>query len=404
MEPAGSTSDRAPARRELVASAAVSVPIPVGDDGPPEWIPLFPTPDNGRINANDGRWWMLDPAAFAAGTSIGQGILFDYDHESESDQWERRRAEASGWIREIDARDGTVFARVEWTPEAATRIRNKVFRFISPRFMYGESDNVALRLVSAALTNRPAFELPALASTQEQPMSFRQAIARALGLRPGATDGAMFEAARRRSASARTQTEPETGDAQVQPGAAEPEMQPGAAEPRAQPASAGTQAQPGTGEPQTQPAGAGIQAPPGTGGAQAQPAATAASLDLVPADDLRLALERAERAEAGGQRAAAATRETEIAGAVDEAIAAGRIAPSSRDYHIAACRAKGGLDRFRTLVASSVSITAPTAGEQNASARSAAGGRSYSPEQLKIIRDAGLTPDQVRRHAGEGAA
>ena len=67
---------------------------------------------------------------------------------------------------------------------------------------------------------------------------------------------------------------------------------------------------------------------------------------FVPAADHQLALNRIASFEA----AETTRREADIAAAIDGAIAAGKIAPASRDFHLAACRAEGGLDRFKSYI------------------------------------------------------
>lgn len=67
---------------------------------------------------------------------------------------------------------------------------------------------------------------------------------------------------------------------------------------------------------------------------------------FVPKPDHELALNRIKDFETGEK-----TRADEaINAAVDAAVVAGKIAPSSKDYHIASCRAEGGLERFNTMV------------------------------------------------------
>jgi len=78
---------------------------------------------------------------------------------------------------------------------------------------------------------------------------------------------------------------------------------------------------------------------------------------FVPVADHQLALNRI----ATFEQAETARRETEIAAAVDGAIASGRIAPASRDYHIAACRTEGGFDRFKAYIGSAP-VIAPASG------------------------------------------
>jgi phage I-like protein len=92
--------------------------------------------------------------------------------------------------------------------------------------------------------------------------------------------------------------------------------------------------------------------------------ATPDSTKWVPKADHDLALNRIK-----GFEAAEATRvDAAITAAVDAAIAAGKVAPASRDYHVAACRQDGGLERFQAMVGSAPAIvgaadtTKPTPG------------------------------------------
>lgn len=77
---------------------------------------------------------------------------------------------------------------------------------------------------------------------------------------------------------------------------------------------------------------------------------------FVPRADHALALNRIAAFEA----AETAAREAKIVETVDAAVAAGKIAPASKDYHLAACRQDGGLDRFAAMVASSPVIAPPS--------------------------------------------
>lgn len=67
---------------------------------------------------------------------------------------------------------------------------------------------------------------------------------------------------------------------------------------------------------------------------------------FVPKADHELALNRINEFEdADKERASEA-----INAAVDAAVVAGKIAPASKDYHIASCQAEGGLERFSKMV------------------------------------------------------
>ncbi len=77
---------------------------------------------------------------------------------------------------------------------------------------------------------------------------------------------------------------------------------------------------------------------------------------FVPKADHDLALNRISGFEAKEK----ADEETAINAALDGAIEAGKIAPASRDYHLAACQEEGGLDRFNSMVEASPVIAGDT--------------------------------------------
>jgi phage I-like protein len=77
---------------------------------------------------------------------------------------------------------------------------------------------------------------------------------------------------------------------------------------------------------------------------------------FVPIADHQLALNRIASFEAEDKTRA----EAEIETAINSAIEAGKIAPSSRDFHMAACRAEGGLERFRSFVSAAPVIVKPS--------------------------------------------
>jgi phage I-like protein len=77
---------------------------------------------------------------------------------------------------------------------------------------------------------------------------------------------------------------------------------------------------------------------------------------FVPVADHQLALNRI----ATFEQADTARRDAEIAAAVDAAIADGKVAPASKDFYLAACRAEGGLTRFKDHMGTAPKITAPS--------------------------------------------
>lgn len=286
----------------------------------PEWVQL--TPPGPRIAGRDGRAWTLDAEAVALAfrETLAEpgGVPFDIEHATETPV-PGQPAPAVGWLTEVEARGGALWARVDWTEAGVKALASRSYRFLSPAFLFDPEDGRVLRLTSVGLTNRPNFRLPALNHT-ETPMD--PAVLTALGLAPDAT------AAQAVTAINALRTAEQTA---------------------------------------------------------LNRATTPDPALFVPRADYDLATNRLTALET----AAAAAREAEITAAIDGATAAGKIAPASRDYHLASCRAEGGLDRFRAMIAASPVIAGGTAPK----AQPATGKAGLSDEELAVCRHLGMTPD-----------
>ena len=147
----------------------------------PEWVQLLPR--GPKVQGRDGRAWTLDAQAVAAATQLP--FALDYEHAQDLKAVNGEEAPAAGWVEQIDLRDGETWARVEWTPRAATAIASREYRFISPAFHYSPIDGAISRLTGAGLVNRPNFSMTAL--NREEP-SMLKAICAALGLAETATE------------------------------------------------------------------------------------------------------------------------------------------------------------------------------------------------------------------------
>lgn len=88
-------------------------------------------------------------------------------------------------------------------------------------------------------------------------------------------------------------------------------------------------------------------------------------------------------------------REAEIVAAVDAAVAAGKIAPASKDYHLASCRAEGGLDRFRNMIAAAPAITAASGADRKDPPAGHAAG--LNAEELAMCRAFNMTPEDFAK-------
>ena len=120
----------------------------------------------GRLDARDGRRWRLtdaDTVADATRARTGRvEMAIDYEHQGRHAEKNGQPAPAAGWIRELQARAGALWARVQWTGRAAAMLKAREYRYLSPTFFH-RPDGAVTCLVGAALTNTPALDLPALA-------------------------------------------------------------------------------------------------------------------------------------------------------------------------------------------------------------------------------------------------
>jgi phage I-like protein len=130
--------------------------------GAPEWFRLLPL---GRVQLGDGREaFTVTPesltAIVQAFKSRGVDLVIDYEHQSATGE----RAPAAGWIKELEARNDGLWARVEWTQTAQSYLAAKEYRYFSPVVRLNKAREVTA-LLHAALTNVPAMNnLPALAA------------------------------------------------------------------------------------------------------------------------------------------------------------------------------------------------------------------------------------------------
>ena len=133
-----------------------------------QWVHLIPA---GRFSGRDGRgpWQLADPDGVITVTNRARGdaLPVDYEHQTSATEKNGQPAPAAGWIKELQARGGELWGRVEWTARAAAHIAAKEYRFISPVFSYTPENGRITSLFNAALTNNPNLELTALARAEE---------------------------------------------------------------------------------------------------------------------------------------------------------------------------------------------------------------------------------------------
>lgn len=92
---------------------------------------------------------------------------------------------------------------------------------------------------------------------------------------------------------------------------------------------------------------------------------------FVPRADLEAALNRATTAEQTLAARDKAAREAQITALIDGGVAAGKIAPASKEHYVALCREAGGLEAVTALLASLPSLTAGSGLDQKKPAEAA---------------------------------
>jgi len=154
-----------------LARHAISLPLSPADADeasftPPEWVHLIPA---GTFSGRDGRGpYTLDAqAVLAAFAANGADLPIDYDHQSLTAEEKSGPVPAAGWIKELQAREDGIWARVEWTPRAAELLANKEYRYLSPVFRYQAKTGRVVALTGAGLTHNPNLYLQATASRKE---------------------------------------------------------------------------------------------------------------------------------------------------------------------------------------------------------------------------------------------
>lgn len=293
----------------MVAALNFSLP----DDGSvPDWVELIPA--GNTVQGKDGRSWKKgDPNAIVeasvnnASATHGE-IPFDWEHSTELRAPNGEKAPASGWIKELQAREnGSIWGRIEWTSSGRNSISSKEYRFISPVFAYRKSDGSISHLTSAALTNNPNLQLMALNRVgslkpgsihQENEPMLAKAIRDALGLSETASEN-----------DAATAINSLKGDLET----------------------------------------------------ARNHAATPPLEKFVPRGDYDTAMNRAVAAEQSLASIKQATRDAEIETVIGQALKAGKITPSTVEYHKANCQREGGIEAFKQF-ASTAPVIADKSG------------------------------------------
>ena len=290
----------------------------------------------GNFGGLDGRTWHNpSPQAVIARTrQIGRDIPIDIEHATELKGPQGEPAPAQGWIRLADLKviEGAIWGSVQWNNTGQALLADKAYRYYSPAFLYDNQGEVR-SLKSVGLTNSQ--NLAALPALNHQTQNLKE----------GADDMSLPASVRQALGLGETANE---ADAVQAIGTLKQEHQ--LALNRAE-----------TPDPE----------------------------QFVTKADYTLALNRANSAEDELKQ----RREAEISAEIDAAVKAGKVAPASKDYHLAICQQAGGLDKFRQFVAAAPVLV----GTEGVGGKKPEGDQQQSKlnaDELAICRDLGLTEDE----------
>jgi len=259
-----------------------------------------------QVKGVDGRQWINDQPQtvlnrFTALKEQGRELVFDFEHSSEHKAPKGDPAPATGWGVEMQQRDnGSIWVNVNWTKKGEKAIAAREYRYLSPVLIYEKNTRRIVGIQSVGLTNSPNLLITALNqqskhSKTEILMELPKEIASALGL--DADDSVE---------SAVTAIKKLKGDV-----------------------------------------------------ATANNRATNPALDkFVPVADYQLALNQAKASTDKLAEIEKQALDAEIETAINQALKEGKIAPASKDYHLANCQAEGGLERFKTFAKAAPVIAA----------------------------------------------
>lgn len=125
-------------------------------DPAPDWLRLLPL---GEVSLGDGRApFSVDREALEAMVKHfqerGLDLVIDYEHQTLSGH----KAPAAGWIKDLEAREDGLWAKVEWTDAARSYLGAREYRYFSPVLRLAKDSRRPVALLHAALTNTPAMD------------------------------------------------------------------------------------------------------------------------------------------------------------------------------------------------------------------------------------------------------
>ena len=165
--------------------AALNYELP-SDGSMPEWIELIPAGD--PLTGRDGRTWPnANPDQVVARTkAMARDVPVDVEHATELKAPKGEHAPAVAWVKELEVRSGSIWARVDWLEHGRYLLTSRSYRYFSPVFKYHRDTGEISHITSIGLTNQPNLFISALnreqSNQEESTVDFFKALCAALGL------------------------------------------------------------------------------------------------------------------------------------------------------------------------------------------------------------------------------
>ena len=337
------------AQRDLAESEiALCQVLLAGDDANvPSAIQLLPS--GKLIQAFDGRRFSNpDPDAIVAKfRANGIDLPIDWEHAQELLAPKGQQAPAAGWITGLENRNGELWASVKWTPAGTESLKTKSYRYISPGFLHNAKGEV-LALSSAALVNKPALKLQALATARAEVDAQHQentvdkiALCKQLGIAETSTDEQVLAAiAAQKTAADKAVQELALARAQ------QPDLK-----------------------------------------------------TFVPRQDYELAIARVSALESSANAAKVAAHQVQVEAEIEGATRAGKITPATVAFYRSTCSTEEGLAIFREFVKVAPAIGAPSG--LDARMPEGVGVASLSAEEKLIAANCGVSEDEMKKSKQE---
>jgi phage I-like protein len=328
-----------PLRPQEIARGRVALCTELdAEGGAPEWVQLLPK--GADVVGRDGRKWINDkPAAVVSAFKRDFSPLpIDWNHATEYIAKYGGEAPAAGWIEELDLReDGSLWGKVTWTERGERSVNAREYRFLSPVFKFDAETSRILQLFGCALTNSPNLRLTAINSREDEPereeSNMDEKLLATLGLPKTATVEQALNA---------------------------------------------------------------IEALKEEKRAALNSAQTPSPEKFVPRADYDLAMNRARSAEDKLSEQSKAEHTKEVNAAVDAAIAAGKIAPASKQFYVDSCGDAAALERFKAFAAAAPAVIdpkSPLLGTQPPTANQG----ELTPNQMAICTRMGIAPEDFKK-------